>query len=223
MILAGIDLTASARRPTACAKMDDSFQLQDIRTLATDDEILRWLDHCHLVGLDAPCTLPRGLNLCCMDDPPRCSCTPQNPFAGRQAEKKLLREGIRAYIITRNSFAKQWIRRGLLLREKMEQNGIEVVEVYPTGTKKRLFGHLTGPKTSRYARQQLQMSLRTWVGSLPHPGDRLLSHDELDAVLACLTAVLYVQGFTEGIGDPDEGLIHLPRKGLSPHRISRKK
>ena len=38
-----------------------------------------------------------------------------------------------------------------------------------------------------------------------------LGHDQLDAIVAAYTAYLYACGLAEGVGDPDEGLIWVPR------------
>ena len=38
-----------------------------------------------------------------------------------------------------------------------------------------------------------------------------LSHDHLDAIVAAYTAYLHGRGQAEAVGDPEEGVIYVPR------------
>jgi predicted nuclease with RNAse H fold len=53
---------------------------------------------------------------------------------------------------------------------------------------------------------------------LEGPSGEASSH-ELDAATAALTAALYLAGLHEELGDPDEGVIVMPRRGLSPREV----
>ncbi|MBZ0257273.1 DUF429 domain-containing protein, partial [bacterium] len=111
------------------------------------------------------------------------------------------------------SFAKGWIRRGLLLYLRFQSMGIACEEVYPSGCKRRLFPRAVWlrPKSSRKAREQLQNLLRKKIRGLPTVKQDLLSDHQLDALLAAYTVYLYSEKKRgERLGDPREGCILLP-------------
>ncbi|HHM24223.1 MAG TPA: DUF429 domain-containing protein, partial [Bacteroidetes bacterium] len=193
-LFAGVDPTASAARKTACALLDERPTLVALERLRTDEEIVSFVSPAKWVGLDAPCTLPRGMDRCCLEEPRRCGCSAGERISGRQAERELLREGIRAYFISPNMFARNWVLQGLRLKDRLEQHGLSVLEVFPNGTKQRLFGRSPFKKSTKPGRIWAQEHLGLWVANLPVPDDRLLSHDELDAVLAALTVWLHDRG-----------------------------
>ena len=218
-VFAGIDLTAGPRRPTACALLDSEARLIRLGKCRRDEDIVAFVRKARIAGVDAPCSLPLGLHVCCMADRPLCGCRQVNPFAGRQAERDLLKEGIRAYILSKNTFAKAWVRRGLLLKSRLERAGIRVLEVYPTGAKVRLFGRPEEKKSTRAGRSWLQSRLKAWVAGLPSPREGLLSHDALDAILAALSVWFYAMDVAEAVGDPREGQIWLPKSKLRPEDV----
>jgi len=195
--------------------VDDSARLVKLGRARTDREIISFFDMpLWAIGLDAPCSLPRGLNMCCMEENPVCECRPVNPWKGRKCDQDLIKLGIRVFVPTKNIFAKSWIRRGLILKEKLERGGFRVLEVFPHGTKKRLFPGLPS-KTSLEGRRQLQQRLREIIEGIPPIHHRLLSHDDLDAILAAYTCYLHWRGATELVGDREEGQVVIP-KGEKP-------
>lgn len=213
LLFGGIDPTASSRRPTFCALINEKFWLVKLKPCRKDAEIVAFFPSpTWAIGLDAPCTLPLGLGRCCMEDVPQCNCQPQNPWKGRIAERELRSLGIHAYVISRESFAKGWIRRGLRLRDQLLAANHTVLEVFPTATKKRLFPKSSWQlKSRREERQHLQSLLREWIEGLPTAEEHLLSHDELDALLAALTVLLHYYHATILVGDQVEGQIVIPR------------
>ena len=206
----GIDPTSSESKPSGCAVLDGSAALIYVGSVSTDAEIIslseRWSPT--LVAIDSPLFLPRGL--CCLDE--GCSHPCCNDWAGekRVAERELYRQGIRLYWTTRKTFIKAMIYRSMALRRALEAQGIPVIEVYPYASKVRLFERPMPKKTTRAGRRALRQSLEGLVPGLSeHQG--ALSHDELDAVVAAYTAYLRGQGQAEAVGDPQEGVIYVPK------------
>ena len=206
----GIDPTTSESKPSGCAVLDGSAALIHVGRVSTDAEIIslseRWSPE--VVAIDSPLFLPRGL--CCLDE--GCSHSCCNVWAGekRVAERELYRQGIRLYWTTRKTFIKAMIYRSMELRRTLEAQGISVIEVYPYASKVRLFECSIPKKTTKAGRQWLQERLEGLVPGLREHG-RLLSHDELDAIVAAYTAYLHGQGQAEAVGDPREGVIYVPR------------
>jgi predicted nuclease with RNAse H fold len=208
----GIDPTSSESKPSGCAVLDSSAALIYVGSVSTDAEIIslseRWSPT--LVAIDSPLFLPRGL--CCLDE--GCSHPCCNDWAGekRVAERELYRQGIRLYWTTRKTFIKAMICRSMALRRTLEAQGITVIEVYPYASKVRLFSRPIPKKTTKAGRQWLRQRLEGLVPGLrEHQG--ALSHDELDAVVAAYTAYLRGQGQAEAVGDPQEGVIYVPKAG----------
>ncbi|MEK7216860.1 MAG: hypothetical protein AAB289_14840, partial [Chloroflexota bacterium] len=83
------------------------------------------------------------------------------------------------------------------------------LEVYPYGTKVRLWGRAIPPKTRPEGLAWLRDRL---AGLLPSLGPRAetLTHDEADALLAAYTSWLHAGGHTETLGVAEEGQIVLP-------------
>jgi predicted nuclease with RNAse H fold len=117
--------------------------------------------------------------------------------------------GIGCYYTTKRSIIKGMVYRGISLKTKLEKQGHTVVEIYPYASRLRLFGPLPR-KTTVAGRRALQEGLQRLIPSVPSPQEDLLSHDALDALLAAYTDFLYNCGETDALGDPSEGLLHIP-------------
>ena len=208
MKVVGLDLTASSKRKTACVVLDERLRIAACEFLAEDGEIVAFVEEHRpaLVAIDAPLGLPLGL--CCLEE--TCSCRPASARKGRQCERELSALGIGCYYTTKRSIIKGMVYRAIALKKKLEGRGFAVIEVYPYATKVLLFGKLP-PKTTVAGRRALQARLRRLIPAVPPPQEVLLSHDALDALLAAYTGVLCIQGQTEALGDPAEGLLHIPR------------
>ncbi len=164
------------------------------------------------IGLDGPCGIPRGLDLCCFD--PRindCACRESSGQKGRIAERELARRGIGCFFTTKKAFAKAWIRRSLNLFRILKERGFPVLEVYPYGTKRRLFPGGLPKKATLRGRIALQEGLSSLDIELP---EGRLSHNELDALIGAYTCYLYSQGLTEEIGEEEDGKILIPVPGI---------
>ena len=208
MTCVGLDLTSSPGKPTACAAVDDRLALILLTRLRPDSEILNCLRPLHpeVVAIDAPLFLPLGL--CCLEE--RCACSQRLPRPGRVAEHVLYSQGISVYPVTKKTFIKELIYRGISLAKVLRAEGYEVIEVYPYATKVRLFGRPIPRKGTAAGRLFLGEKLPAIIPGLP-PASPALSHDDGDALLAAYTAWLYRQEMTEAIGHPEEGLVHLPK------------
>jgi predicted nuclease with RNAse H fold len=207
MNFVGIDLTTSPKKKTACAVLDAELRLQDQVLLGGDEEIMAFIEAHRpaLVAMDAPLNLPLGL--CCLEE--TCSCQPVSPHKGRQCERELSALGIGCYYTTKRSIIKGMVYRGIRLKAELEKQGHAVIEIYPYASKRRLFGSLP-KKTTVAGRRSLQKVLQRFIPSVSSPQEDLLSHDALDALLAAYTGFLYDCDRTEALGDPSEGLLHIP-------------
>ena len=203
----GLDLTTSSHKKTAYAVLDKEMVLLATGFVGNDKEIIALADELYpiLVAIDAPLSLPLGL--CCLEE--SCSCHPISSGSGRQCERDLSALGIGCYYTSKRSIIKGMVYRAIALKEGLEGQGFEVIEVYPYASRVRLFGKLPR-KTTVAGRRTLQVKLRYLISSLPTPKEQLLSHDLLDALLAAYTGILYLKGQTQALGDPVEGLLHLP-------------
>jgi predicted nuclease with RNAse H fold len=208
MIYLGIDLTSSVRRASAYAVLRDDGSLAGVGAAREDAELLvltgRWRPR--VVAMDAPLSLPRGL--CCLEE--ACPCRPVAPDGLKAAERELFQQGISLYATTKRSIIKPMIYRAMGLRRTLEERGITVIEVYPYAAKVHLWGKGMPKKTTPAGRQWLRERLEGLVPGLREHEERL-GHDQLDAIVAAHTAYLYDCGQAEGVGDPDEGLIWVPR------------
>jgi predicted nuclease with RNAse H fold len=190
----GVDPSSSEAKPSGYAVLDAQARLLAIGLVATDEDILsltpRWRPR--LVALDAPLSWPI--------DP---------GSKGRQSEVQLAHEGIGIFRTTPNTIIRRLIERGIRLATNMRAQGLEVVEIYPYGSKVRLFGRPIPKKTTNEGCAWLRRRLEALISNLAsHRAS--VTHDELDAVLAAYTVVLRDRGLTEEVGDPAEGCICLP-------------
>jgi len=190
----GVDLTSSTARPSGYAVLDEQTRLLAVGPVATNEEILLLASHWRprLVALDAPLSWP--------SDP---------ESRGRQCELLLAHEGIGTFRTTRRTIIRPLVERGIGLAAAVRSQGFEVIEVYPYGSKVRLFGRPIPKKTTPEGRAWLRRRLEALVADLAgYQGT--LNHDELDAVVGAYTALLYDCGLAEEVGDPAEGQICLP-------------
>lgn len=211
----GIDPTSSESKPSGYAVLDDSAALTSVGNVSTNAQIISLSERFSpkVVAIDSPLFLPRGLR-CLEEECPHPSC---KEWAGekRVAERELFRQGIRLYWTTRKAFIKNMIYRAMALRCVLKAQGIPVIEVYPHASKVRLFGRPIPKKAKPAGRQWLRAKLEDLVPGLrEHEGH--LNHDQLDAIVAAYTAYLHSRGQAEAVGDPEEGVIYVPRAAAQP-------
>jgi len=206
----GIDLTSSAKRPTACVGLNRELHLAWHDLLSTDSDILEAIQGCHpdIVAIDSPIGLPQGL--CCLEE--SCSCRAASPTRGRICERELSRRGIPCYYTTKRSIIKDMVYRAMGLKREIGSRGVNVIEVYPYAAKVALFGRSIPSKMKPTGVSFLRDRLAELMPQLvPHV--TRFNHDLCDALVAAYTAYLYTRGEVELLGDPDEGAICVPASG----------
>lgn len=210
----GLDLTNGPARASTAALLawggEGEATLLALADRRTDAELLALAQEWDpvLVAIDSPLSLPLGLD--CLD--PAHPCTPTGPGQGRASERALSREGIASYYTTKRSPIKPMIARARQLAAAWEAAGRRAIEIYPYGSKVRLWGKGLPHKASPAGRTLIQTRLATLVHSLVDPAARLYTHDELDAILGAYTGGLVLVGLADAVGDPAEGVIWVPRR-----------
>ncbi len=138
-------------------------------------------------GIDAPLSYPHSGNF-------------------RECEKKLQKMGIPLFP-SASRIMKAVTEKGIEIKKDLEKKGVVVYEVYPYATRVILKLAPSARKTSKTGRRMIQDLLGEFVRDLP---ERLLSHDELDAIISALTVQLFVEGKGQEIEGKD-GKIIVPR------------
>lgn len=185
----GIDLRSGPRYPTGLATMDSALRCSEVRIVRTDDEMLDAIRRveARVVAIDAPLALPEGRN--CTD--PACPCASAGIM--REVDRIAAREGYRPFPALLPSMVNLTLR-GIALRERLEAEGFEVIEVFPGMTQ----DVLSVPR-KRLGVDGLRRGLKRH-GVVGLPRGRRLTHDELDAVTCALTGQFYLAGLTETMG-----------------------
>ena len=203
----GIDLSATPKRPSAYALLDEQANLVYLDQFSMFEELLAFLEvhRPSLIAIDAPLSLPLGLD-CLEETHP---CPPTMNHKGRAAEQELARMHIGCFFTTKRSIIKTLIYRGIEIQRDLVDKGYQVIEVYPYATKVILFGDKIPPKNSPRGVAFLRDRLLELVGGFtPHVEG--LNHDKCDAVLAAYTAYLHHGDQTDSLGIPEEGHIVVP-------------
>lgn len=192
----GIDLRASAQRPTGIAVCRGASV--ETAILHTDEEIISWTTSHgpRLVSIDAPLCLPAGRKSVSDKSP----CRAKGGIV-RVAERVLWSRGIRVY----PALIKQMqglTARGISLANELRSKGIEVIESYPGAAQDVL----------NIPRKKLDQTLL--AKGLREFGYRFAgakSHDELDAITSALVGHFYLANRYDSLGSEDEGFMINPR------------
>lgn len=200
-VCVGIDLAGVPHRETGVAVLR-SGRLELLTSAGSDEEILelaRMAGRWGTVAINAPLTRPLGR--CCLDDD--CPCRTDPGTRSRQLERELARMGIPTLA---TALIKILARRGARIAALLREVGHEPLEVYPFATLKLLGLPWRGKRTVA-GRRRIRRSLKPLVPGL----DRQHATDHrLDAIVCALTASLWRQGKTRGVGLPEEGLMIIP-------------
>jgi predicted nuclease with RNAse H fold len=187
----GVDLAGVAHRPTGVCLLSE---LEAKTTLLySDKDILDVVEREKpvLVTIDAPLSLPPG----------RESFHQRNGQHFRLCDLELKRRKIPFFPITLGPM-RMLTERGIALKKKIEQMGIQTLEIYPGGAQDIW-------KIPR-AKHDLE-GLRAGLQRLGIKGlDSKFSTHELDAVTAAFVGILYLKGKAEIVGDFSSGAIILP-------------
>lgn len=175
MVVVGIDLAGSPRRPTGLCLLRGLHA--ETCVLFSDDEILDLVRQARpaLVPIDAPLSLPKG----------RRTIHDRGGEHLRPCDRALLRLGIRFFPITLGPM-RMLTERGLALKRMLRTMGYRVVECYP-GAAQDLWGL---PRQHRNRRKLL-----AGLGDLGVKGlSARASGDELDAATAALAGRWHLLG-----------------------------
>ena len=192
IVVAGIDLAGSPKRPTGGCLLRG---LRATTALLFEDEAI--LDFVRagrpdLVTVDAPLNLPPG----------RRSIEDRNGEHYRLCDLELRARGIPFFPITLGPM-RSLTTRGIALRRLMEDEGFRVLEMYPGGAQDiwRL------PRARRDLAGLRSGLVRLGLKDLAkRPSDH-----ELDAATGALVGRFYLQGRAQVLGDFATGAILLPR------------
>jgi hypothetical protein len=148
-----------------------------------------------VVSIDAPLFLPKG----------RESLDKKGPPHFRECDRELFRMKIRFFPISLGPM-RMLTARGIRLRSVLEKGGLEVIESFPGATQ-----DILGIPRKQAGLEALERGLRDHGVRLGGKGPSMTG-DELDAVTSALVGLMYIKNNCRAIGDPDEGLMILPRR-----------
>lgn len=167
LIVVGIDLAGSPKRPTGICVLRDL--IAETHVALSDEEILDFVQETRptLIPIDAPLSLPMG----------RRSVHDRSGEHLRECDRELLRRGIRFFPVTLGPM-RMLTERGLALKRRLAAMGYQAVECYP-GAAQDLWNIPRQHKD--------RMGLLTGLRKLGLRGlKRSATSDELDATTAAL-------------------------------------
>ena len=209
MSVLGVDLRASSKKPSSFAVLDTRSHLTELGSFYEDSELTKLVDDLRpdLVAIGAPLNLPSGF--CCLDQ--TCDCRfSVSDRKGRLLELQLAKMGISCFYTNKGSIIRDLIYRGIHLSEILRESGHDVIEVYPHATKMLLFGDKVPPKNSAISVSYMIGHLTPLVSGMERDADDLDRHS-CDAIINAYTGQLHAQSKTDVLGDPEEGILVLPK------------
>lgn len=196
MKVVGIDLAGSEKQITGFCSMDENL---NCKTLAThsDKEIIEETLKINpdIISIDAPLCIPKG----------RKSLDQKGPPHLRACDRELQRMKIKFFPITLGPMRKL-TQRGIKLKEFFENKGYKVIESFPGSIQDML----DIPR-----KQDGVEKLREALINYGFKGDvskEKITDDELDAITSALVGKLFLENNYLAIGNPDEGLMILPKR-----------
>ena len=209
MSVLGVDLRASSKKPSSIAVLDTQSHLTELSSFYEDSELTKLVDELQpeLVAIGAPLNLPSGF--CCLDQ--SCDCRfSVSDRKGRLLELELAKMGISCFYTNKGSIIRDLIYRGIHLSKILRESGHDVIEVYPHATKMLLFGDKVPPKNSAISVSYMIGHLTPLVSGMERHADDL-DRNTCDAIINAYTGQLHAQSKTDVLGDPEEGILVLPK------------
>ena len=209
MAVLGVDLRASNKKTSSIAILDSESHLAQLGSFLEDEELIKLVNDVKpsLVAIGAPLNLPSGF--CCLDQ--TCDCRFSVPNRkGRLLELELAKMGISCFYTNKGSIIRDLIYRGILLSKALRDAGHKVIEVYPHATKTLLFGDKVPPKNSAVSVTYMIGHLTPLVSGMEKHADDL-DRNTCDAIINAYTGQLHAQSDTDILGDPEEGILVLPK------------
>jgi predicted nuclease with RNAse H fold len=189
----GIDLAGSPRRNTGFCIMDPRMRCTTAVLHEDEDILTRTIAASpDVVSIDAPLFLPRGRRSLDVRGPPHL----------RECDRELLRMRIRFFPVSLGPM-RMLAARGMRLRAELEKKGLTVIESFPGAIQ-----DILGIPRKQAGLLLLEKGLHDHGVSWRASG---LSGDELDAVTSALVGLMYLRNDFTAIGDPEEGLMILPK------------
>ncbi len=193
MLSLGIDLAGSEKRKTGIALMDDNLNCSYF-TVYLDTEIIKAVKNKKpdVVTIDAPLSIPRGRSDIEDKDGPHF----------RKCDIELREMGIKFFPITLGPM-RMLTKRGIRLSKVLKHLGFIVLESYPGGVQDVL----------KIPRKKDLDALIKGLRGLGIKGckDDMNEH-EADAATIAYLGILYLRNLAMPLGDPEEGLLYLPKK-----------
>jgi len=195
----------ASAKPSTFAIIDDKL---NIETLVDNNELSTGFlskltdSNISVIAIDSPLGFPSGM--CCLEED--CPCKASNGN-GRLAERELSKIGISSYYTTKKTIIKPMIYKAIKWAKFLRHYGFRVIEIYPYATKVRLFGKPVPSKTKHLS------VLKDLVVGLGFPTMIFgYNHDQIDAILAAYTGLLYIQRNFDEVGDETESKIVIPKE-----------
>ena len=208
MIVLGVNLKTSPKRPSFVVGLDCRSQVVLTSGFSDDDELVGIAQEYKptLIAVGTPLNLPTGL--CCLET--SCPCDFASPqMKGRTLELELARMGISCFFTTKTSIVRDLIYRGIEINRRLGTLGHDVIEVYPHATKVILFGDGAARKDELRNPHDLIERLGGMVTGLNHHA-KGFDQNACNAVLNAYTALLHTRNSTDILGSPEEGTLVLP-------------
>jgi len=183
-VIIGIDLAGKPENPTEWT----TWENKKVKTslLYMDNQIVEAIAQSkpEIIAVDAPFNLPKKGIL-------------------RKADREMVKNGYRVFPPMLPAM-KMLTMRAIKVNRLIAEKGFKTIEVHPTSTCKALS---IPPKDWG----KIQTAL-TQIGLEGDFKVRTLTPHEIDAVIAVLTAHLYMRRQTKALGDEEEGYITIPKK-----------
>ena len=209
MVVLGVNLRASPKRPSTAVALNDHSSLSYVGSFLDDEELAQLAQSLkpQLISIGVPLSLPLGL--CCLEPSHTCNLTvPRRK--GRLLELELARMGIGCFFTNKGSIIRNLIYRSIELRKLLSESDFEVIEVYPHATKVILFGDKVPRRKSAaslvFLKERLAL-LISYIGPYMVGMDR----NACNAVLNAYTGFLHTRNETDVLGSEEEGTLVLPR------------
>ncbi len=193
MLSLGIDLAGSEKKKTGLAIMDNALNCSYL-TVYSDFDIIRVVKDYKpdVVVIDAPLSIPKG----------RADIEDRNGPHFRKCDIELKKMGIKFFPITLGPM-RMLTKRGIKLSQDLKRLNFTVLESYPGGVQDVL--HIPRKK-----------ELKALIRSLKELGikgcNENMNDHEADAATIAYLGILYLRDLAIPLGDPDEGLLYLPKK-----------
>ena len=118
--------------------------------------------------------------------------------------------GTSCFYTNKGSIIRELIYRGIRLSKTLREAGHNVIEVYPHATKMLLFGDKVPPKNSAASISYMIGHLTPLVSGMEEHADDL-DRNSCDSIINAYTGQLHAQSNTDILGDPEEGILVLPK------------